>query len=328
MRAAVYTRYGPPEVVQIQDVAKPVPTDNEVLVRIHATTVCTADWRLRKADPSVIRIINGLTRPSKINILGMEFAGRIESVGKAVTRFRVGDEVFGGTGFKCACHAEYSCCPEDGTLAKKPDNITFEEASAVYFGGMTALYFLRRGRIQAGQKVLVYGASSSVGTAAVQLAKHFGAEVTAVCSTANLELAGSLGADEVVDYTREDFSKDGQIYDMVFDAVGKSGLFRSLKALNRGGFYVLVSSPGRGFIVDIVGSMLGRMWASLTARVKVVSGVTRGVGEDMSFLKGLMEDGKLRTVIDRCYPLDQIAEAHRYAEGGHKKGNVVILLGH
>jgi NADPH:quinone reductase-like Zn-dependent oxidoreductase len=319
LKAAVYRRYGPPDVLQIEDVEKPVPKDNEVLVRIHAATVSAADWRLRKADPFLIRFINGLWRPKKINILGMEFAGTVESVGQAVTRFGVGDQVFGGTAFKFGAHAEYTCVPEGGTLAIKPVNMTLEEAAAVLFGGVSALHFLRKAKIQAGQKILIYGASGSVGVFAVQLAKHFSAHVTGVCSTANLGLVKSLGADEVVDYTRDDFSRVGPVYDIVFDAVGKSGFSRSLKSLKRGGFYVQVAGP-------IVLSMLVRMWASITGAAKVISGVASGSAGDQSFLKGLIEAGKLRTVIDRRYSLDQIAEAHRYAEAGHKKGHVVIVL--
>lgn len=325
MKAAVYSRYGPPEVVQIRDVEKPAPKDNEVLVRVHATTVCPADWRFRKADPFLlIRFMNGLWRPKKVNILGMEFSGQVESVGKAVTRFAEGDQVFGSRGFKLGAHAEYVCAPEDSLLAIKPVNMTHEEAAAVLFGGASALYFLRQTKIQAGQKALIYGASGSVGIFAVQLAKRFGAHVTAVCSAANLDLVKSLGADEVVDYTREDFSRAGRVYDIVFDTVGKSGFSRSLKSLKRGGFYVRVGGSGR--LSSILGGILGEMWASITGAAKVISGVAGGAAEDQLFLKGLIEAGELRTVIDRRYSLDQIAEAHRYVEAGHKKGNVVIVL--
>src|SRR5712692_266088 len=324
MKAAVYRRYGPPDVVQIKDVEKPVPRDNEVLVRIHATTVCAADWRMRKADPFLVRFMNGLWGPKKIHILGMEFAGKIESAGKAVSRFGAGNEVFGSNGLKFGAHAEYVCLPEDARLLIKPVNMTFEEAAAVLFGGMSALHFLRKAKIQTGQNVLVYGASGSVGVFAVQLAKHFGARVTGVCSTANLDLAKSLGADEVVDYTREDFSRAGRVYDIVFDTVGKSGFSRSLKSLKRGGFYVRVGGSGR--LSQILGGILEWMWASITGAAKVIGGVAGGAARDLSFLKGLIEAEKLRTVIDRRYSLDEIAEAHRYVEAGHKKGNVVIIL--
>jgi len=323
MKAAVYSKYGPPDVVRIENVEKPAPKDNEVLVRIHATTVCAADWRMRKADPFIIRFINGLWRPKKVLILGMEFAGIVESVGKAVTRFGKGDQVFGSSGMKFGAHAEYACLSE-GLLAIKPVNMTLEEAAAVLFGGVSALHFLRKAKIQAGQKVLIYGASGSVGVFALQLAKHFGAHVTAVCSTANLKLVKSLGADEVVDYTREDFSRTGRVYDIVFDTVGKSGFSRSLKSLKRGGFYVLVG--GSGHLSSILGSILRGMWVSMTGAAKVITGVASATPEDQSFLKGLIEAGKLRTVIDRRYSLEEIAEAHRYVEAGHKKGHVVIVL--
>ena len=324
MKAAVYRRYGPPDVVRIENVEKPIPKDNEVLVRIHATTVCAADWRLRKADPFFIRFMNGLVRPKKIHILGMEFSGTVESVGNAVTRFGQGDQVFGGTGFKLGAHAEYGCVPEDGMLAIKPVNMTLEEAAAVIFGGFTALHFLRKAKIQAGQKVLIYGASGSVGIFAVQLAKHFGAHVTGVCSTANLDLVKSLGADEVVDYTREDFSRAGRVYDIVLDTVGKSGFSRSLRSLKRGGFYVRVGASGG--VPSILGGIVRGMWISITGGAKVIGGMAAGTVGDLSFLKGLIEAGKLRTVIDRRYSLDQIAEAHRHAEAGHKKGHVVVIL--
>lgn len=324
MKAAVYRRYGPPEVVQIEDVDEPAPKDNEVLVRVHATTVAAADWRMRSANPFLIRFMNGLSRPNKTRILGMEFAGEVESVGKAATRFAAGDPVFGFTGFKFGAHAEYACLPEDGQLAVKPVNMTFEEAAAVLFGGLTALYFLRKANVQPGEEVLVYGASGSVGVFAVQLAKHFGARITGVSSTANLDLVKSLGADEVVDYTQDDFSRAGPVYDIVFDTVGYSGFSRSLRSLKPGGRYVRVGGSTR--MLPMLGGMLRGIWTNMTGPAKVISGVTRGTAQDLSFLKGLIESGKLRTVIDRRYSLDQIAEAHRHAEAGHKKGHVVIVL--
>ena len=323
MKAAVYRRYGPPEVVRIEDVEKPVPRDNEVLIRVRATTVCAADWRVRSANPFFIRFFMGLTGP-KVHILGMEFAGTVESVGKGVTRFGPGDQVFGATGFRFGAHAEYVCLPEDGTLALKPENMTFEEAAAVLFGGFSALTFLRKANIQAGQNVLVYGASGSVGVFAVQLAKYFGARVTGVCSTGNLEMVRSLGTDQVVDYTREDFSRAGQIYDIVIDTVGYSGFSRTLRSLKRGGCYAQIGFSGR--LLSIPGNMIRGMWSSLTGRARVIGGVAAGTAEDVMFFRELIQAGQLRTVIDRCYPLEHIAEAHRLAESGHKKGHAVVLV--
>jgi NADPH:quinone reductase-like Zn-dependent oxidoreductase len=319
VRAAVYSRYGPPDVVQVRDVAKPVPKEGEVLVRIHASTVAAADWRLRKADPFFVRMINGLAKPKKITVLGMELAGTIEALGPNAARFEVGDHVFGTAGLKFGAHAEYLCLPQHGALALKPDNMPLEQAAAVLFGAVSALHFLRKADIQPGQKVLIYGASGSVGVFAVQLAKHFGAHVTGVCSAANLDLVRSLGADKVVDYAREDFSQAGRVYDVIFDTVGKSGFGRSMRALKRGGVYAWAIAP--------LSSAPAGMWASLTGGAKVVGGMARAKPGDLSFLKGLIEAGKLRTVIDRRYPLEQIAEAHRHAEAGHKKGHVVILMG-
>jgi NADPH:quinone reductase-like Zn-dependent oxidoreductase len=316
MKAAVYSK----GLVEIKDVEKPVPQDNEVLVRIHATTICAADYRL-KGFPRVLAWIIGLR---KGKILGMELAGTVESVGQAATRFRAGDQVFGGTGFKLGAHAEYACVPES-RLEMKPANMTLEEAAAVPFGGLTSLYFLRKAKIKAGQKVLVYGASGSCGVFAVQLAKHFGARVTGVCSAANLDLVKSLGAGEVIDYTKEDFSSAGRVYDMVFDTVGKAGFSRGPKALKqRGGPFVVIAMSGG--IGSLPGDILRQMWISITGAAKMVGGVTRPAPGDLAFLKGLIEAGMLRTVIDRRYSLDEIAEAFRYAEAGHKKGHVVILL--
>jgi len=317
MRAAVYRRYGPPEVVRIEDVPKPVPKDNEILVRIRATTVSAADWRFRRPNPFLIRVMNGLWRPKKIKILGTEFSGTVESVGNKVTRYAAGDQVFGLPGLAWGAHAEYVCMPESGVLAERPKNLPFEDAAGVLFGGLTALCFLR-GRVQAGSNVLVYGASSSVGTSAVQLAKHFGARVTAVCSTANLELARKLGADEVTDYLREDYAQAGRVYDMFFDAVGKSSVRRSMSTVKRGGYNVQASlAPAWN---------LGAMWMSLTGSAKPVSGIIRPTSEDALELKKLIEAGKFRPVIDRRYSLGEIAEAHRYAEAGHKRGNVLVIV--
>lgn len=326
MRAAIYREYGPPEVVQITEVARPKPAANELLVRVHAATVCPADWRYRKADPFSCRLFSGLFRPTKIRILGMEFAGIVEALGESVTRFQAGDAVFGSTGFfRMGTHAEYVCVSESGVVAAKPANLSFHEAAGVLYGGVSALYFLRKAGIRAGQHVLVYGASGSVGIFAVQLAKHFGAKVTGVCSTRNLELVQSLGADEVIDYTTEDFAQRGQLYDIIVDTVGKSGFGRSLRSLVRGGAYVRVGGSG-GFPTIFAGIAAG-WWLSLIGRARVVGGVASGGRHAQGLLKGLLETGQIRTVIDRCYSLDQIAEAHRYVEAGHKRGNVVIDLG-
>jgi NADPH:quinone reductase-like Zn-dependent oxidoreductase len=319
VKAAVYARYGPPEVLQIAEVEKPRPADDEVLIRVRATTVCAADWRLRKADPFLARLFNGLLRPKKFRVLGMEFAGTVEQAGPATTRLREGDRVFGMTGLKFGANAEYLCIPEDGAVSTTPHHVTDEEAAAILFGGLTALYFLRKASIEPGQRVLIYGASGSVGAFAVQLAKHLGASVTGVCSTANLDLVRSLGADEVVDYTQEDFSKAGRIYDVVFDTVGKSGFSRSLRSLKRGGFYL-----GAAF-GPTVG--LRKMLVSITGAAKVVGGgIAKPEPGDLAFLKGVVASGAVRIVIDRRYRLDEIAAAHRYVEAGHKKGNVVIQL--
>jgi NADPH:quinone reductase-like Zn-dependent oxidoreductase len=327
MKAAVITRYGPPDVVQIREVERPIPKHDEVLVRIRASTVCAADWRIRKADPFAVRFFAGLFRPKKIRIGGMELAGTVESVGQTVTRFAPGQEVFGGTLFKLGTHAEFVCVPET-LLAMKPANLPLEEAAAIFFGGMTVLGFLANAKIQAGDKVLVYGASGSVGVFAVQLAKHYGAHVSAVCSTANLDLVKSLGADAVVDYTKQDFSQSGRIYDMIFDTVGKSGFWRSLRSLKPGGYYILVAGLGlEWFIANVLGSLAGGLWAWVTGAAKVIGTPKRGdTVERLSFLKELIEAGKLRTVIEKRYSLDEIAEAHRHAEAGHKKGHVVILV--
>lgn len=327
MKAAVITRYGPPDVVQVREVERPAPADNEVLVRVRASTVCAADWRIRKADPFVVRLFAGLLRPVKIPIGGMELAGTVESVGKAVTRFAAGDEVFGGTLFKLGAHAEYVCVPE-AQLAMKPANLELEESAAVFFGGITVLGFLANANIRPGDRVLVCGASGSVGVFAVQLARHFGAHVTAVCSTANLELVKSLGADEVVDYRKEDFSEAGRVYDMIFDSVGKSGYWRSLRCLKKGGYYVLVAGLGvRPFVIGMLASLMGRAWASVTGAAKVVGAPKPGdTLARLLVLKNLFEAGKLKTVIERRYRLEEIVEAHRHAEAGHKRGHVLIIV--
>ncbi len=321
MRAAAHREYGPPEVLKFGQLEIPTPKDNEVLIRVHATTVTAADYRLRGSNfPRMFwlpaRIGFGLRGPRK-RIPGSEFSGIVETIGADVTRFEVGDEVFGSA--RTGTYVDYICMSEDATVTAKPANLTFEEAAAVPFGGFTALYFLKDiGNIKSGHDVLIYGASGGVGTAAVQVAKYYGANVTGVCSTANLDLVRSVGADQVIDYTREDYTENGQTYDLIFETVGKSSVSRGKQSLKEGGIYLAA-----GIGPAEIGQML---LTKVSGNKKVVGSVATGNLEKLETLKEIIEEGKYRPPIDRTYPLEEAAEAHRYAEQGHKKGNVVITM--
>jgi len=323
MKAVVCTKYGPPEVLQIQEVAKPVPKDNEVLVKIYATTVSAADYKLRSFDlPASIRLpvrlMVGFRRPRK-SILGIELSGKIESIGKDVRSFKIGDQVFAASLQTFGAYAEYICLPEDGPIALKPTNITYEEAAAIPIGARTAYHHLKTiANVQPQQKVLIYGASGSVGTYAVQLAKYYGAEVTAVCSTVNLDIVKFLGADKVIDYKSVNFTESFETYDIIFITVDKCPFLACEKALNKKGFYLNVGRPIPS---------LQMIWTSLTSNIKVVVGKNSPeTSKALNILKKIIEEGKLKPVLDRNYKLEEIVEAHRYADKGHKKGNVVITV--
>jgi NADPH:quinone reductase-like Zn-dependent oxidoreductase len=316
MRAVVYERYGPPDVLRLEDVELLVPKEDQVLVKVHATTVTRTDTGLRSAEYFISRLFTGLVRPKR-KILGLELAGEVEAIGAAVTEFEVGDRVFG---VRSGAHAELVCVPEGGAIAHMPAGMTFEEAAAVYDGAALALACLRKAGELEGKRVLVYGASGSVGTAAVQLAKHFGAHVTAVCNTKNVELVRSLGADEVVDYLQEDFTKNGQTYEVVFDAVGKHSFRRSRRSLEPGGIYI---ETDLGFMWHVPLLALLTRWIGSK---KVRFGITKYTKADVVFLKELIEAGEYRAVIDRRYPLEDVVEATRYVETGQKTGNVVLTM--
>jgi NADPH:quinone reductase-like Zn-dependent oxidoreductase len=325
VKAILHTQYGPPDLLQLKEVDKPAPKDNEVLVRIHATTVSTGDCNVRnftfvtKSMLPIAKLIFGIGKPWKARILGTELAGDVERAGKDVKRFKRGDRIVASTGMAGGGHAQYACLRENGALTIIPDALSWEEAVAIPFGANTALYFLRDlGQIQAGQQLLIIGASGSIGSAGVQLAKHFGAIVTAVCSGANVEMVKSLGADKVIDYTKEDFTKNGNTYDLIFDIVGATTFDRCQNLLKAQGV----------FLQNIMGltDMVRILWTSIAGRKKLRGGVAMENVERLNFIAELAAAGKLKPVIDRSYPLEQIAEAFKYVEQGHKKGNVVITV--
>ncbi|MBZ0281128.1 MAG: NAD(P)-dependent alcohol dehydrogenase [Anaerolineae bacterium] len=328
MKAVMYTEYGSPDVLHLKEIEKPTPKDNEILIRIHTINVNYGDIIARNFGnvtprefnmPSIFlflaRMEFGFRKPKK-QILGSEFAGEVEAVGKAVKQFKVGDPVFGYRGSSMGANAEYLCMPETGLVALKPGNLSYEEAAAIPGGALTALSLLQKVDIQPGQKVLVNGASGSIGSYALQLAKHFGAEVTGVCGTTRLELVKALGADKVIDYTREDFTKNGETYDLIFDVLGRSSFSRCKRSLKPNGRYFLAS-----FKMKQVFQML---WTSFVGSKKVVCALSSDTPENLAFVKELAEAGKLKAIVDRCYPMEQAAEAHRYVEKGHRTGSVLI----
>jgi NADPH:quinone reductase-like Zn-dependent oxidoreductase len=322
MKAVVYRQYGGPDVLRFAEVTTPVPKDDEVLIKIHATTVTAGDWRVRSLDVPkgfglLSRLALGVTGPRQ-PILGTELSGVIAGIGKAVTKFKPGDAVFAFPGTRMGCHAEYTCMPEDGALALKPANLGHEQAAALSFGGTTALHFLRQAKLSAGEKVLINGASGAVGMAAVQLARHFGAEVTAVCSAGNAGLVRSLGADHIIDYTTEDFTRNGRVYDVIMDTAGTAPFARSSASLRDGGRLLLVLAGLR--------DLLSIPWIALTNSRKVIGGTAKAKSSDLRLLAGLAERGEYAPVIDRRYRFDEIVEAHRYVDTGRKRGNVVITV--
>ena len=324
MKAVVYQQYGGPEVLRFTEMATPVPKDDEVLIKIHATTVTAGDWRVRSLTVPegfglLSRLAIGVTRPRQ-PILGTELSGVITAVGKGITKFKPGDDVFAFPGTRMGCHAEYRCMSEEAAVALKPSNLRHDEAAALSFGGTTALHFLREAKLTAGEKVLVNGASGAVGTAAVQLAKHFGAEVTAVCSAGNADLVRSLGADHIIDYTTADFTRDGRVYDVIMDTAGTAPFERSGVSLRDGGRLLMVLAS--------MSDLLSIPWIALTNSRKVIGGTAKGKQSDLRLLADLAERGEFTPVIDRRYPFDEIVEAHRYVDTGRKKGNVVITLEH
>jgi len=317
MRAITFFEYGGPEVLKLSEVEKPEPKDNQVLIKIFSTAVNSADYRLRSANPWLVKLFLGFPKP-RINILGGVFSGIVEAIGKDVTKYKVGDEVFGSTGLTFSAYTEYKCLSQNAVMAIKPKNLNHAEASTITFGGLTALYFVQKANIQKGQKVLVYGASGSVGTSVIQLAKYFGAEITGVCSTKNLELVKSLGAKNVIDYTKENFTENGLEYDVIFECVDKLSIETGLKSLKKDGTLFLISAG--------LGDTFKGTWVSLFGKQKIVSGTFPEKTESLIFLKKLVESGDLKAVVDKTYDLADMVEAHKYVEAGHKAGNVSVMV--
>ena len=328
MKAIVWTKYGSPDGLQLQEVEKPVPKDDQILVKIHATTITAGDCEMRRLELPLmlsfpVRLYAGFLKPKRIPILGQELAGEVEEVGANVSSYQVGDQVFGTTGFGFGAYAEYICLPEEpddvqGTLAPKPTKLTYEEAAAVPTAGFEALHFMRRANIQSGKKVLIVGSGGSIGTFSIQLARHFGAEVTGVDSTEKMDMLRSIGANHVIDYTRDDYTRNSETYDLIIDVVGRLGVARRLKLLKPDGYYFLAYAGFSHILLSI--------WTSMTSNKKFKIESASQKKEDLIFLKELLEAGKLKSIIDRSFPLEQVPKAHKYVEAGGKKGNVVITI--
>lgn len=323
MKAIVCTAYGSPEVLQLEELERPIPTDNEMLIKVHATTVTAGDVRVRRFDVPLlfwlpIRLVLGINRPKQA-VLGVEYAGEVEAVGKSIKNFRVGDRVFGSTAWmKFGCYAEYTVQPEDGMISKIPEKLNFQQIASVPFMGIGALYFIRRAQLEKGKKILIYGASGAVGTYSVQLAKYFGAEVIAVCSTTNIELVKSLGADLVPDYTASDFKLESEKYDVFFDAVGKCSFTKALHAVKKGGKYI---TADRGLMDTIRGILV-----NLIGTKTVIAGTAKPDHGDLKFLSELVINGQLVSVIDKTFSFEEMREAHRYVDSGRKRGNVIVKV--
>jgi NADPH:quinone reductase-like Zn-dependent oxidoreductase len=328
MKAIVWTKYGPPEGLQLKEVDKPVPKDDEILIKVHATSVTAGDCEMRRLQLPLalsfpVRLYAGFLRPKRIPILGQELAGEVEAVGTNVKSYKAGDQVFGTTGFAFGAYAEYICLPEQpddaqGVLAPKPTNLSYAEAAAIPTAGFEALHFLRKANIGPGKKVLIVGAGGSIGTFAIQLARRFGAEVTGVDSTEKMDMLHSIGAEHVIDYTKEDYTQNAETYDLIIDVVGRTGVARRLKLLKPAGYYFLAYAR--------LSHILLSMWTSLTSKKKLKIESASQKKEDLIFLKELIEAGKLKSIVDKRFPLEQVPEAHRYVESGGKKGNVVIAV--